>query len=337
MDVKDTCSEARENADMMSDCVQTLNARGFARMIYANYNFEINVAGTLWKGDIRMWENVCAWSTRLPNGGRANCVLEAMRRYPCSGLVYYGLKTVFGKSMVIGRKRIPRIPLGKDAIALFSPFATSKKSLKEWFENSAHVRIQETVVHMCAVSEYILRCSLISRQKEGPTTIFSMMEERIKQELDYRNRDIMRFRPWNILDELSDEDACICLRNAMWIGHSATLEGAKAARRNYARKKVHGKDRKKLKLWMLSRPLPEILDSVVRQLESVIKEQIGIDLDVDEFRLHMTRLLRKVETIYESVGLSELREDVEARIPDDLRDNGFGLPLPEPYRFVYSR
>lgn len=50
-----------------------------------------------WRGNSRFWENLCAIAIKLPAAGRAECILEAMERYPSSRLLYNDVPLLFGK------------------------------------------------------------------------------------------------------------------------------------------------------------------------------------------------------------------------------------------------
>ncbi|KAI0559757.1 hypothetical protein FGB62_138g028 [Gracilaria domingensis] len=283
-----------------------LRGNAIARRLHAEYEIGVMTGRIISKADIRLLQNVCSLAARLPSGGAADVVLEAMKRYPSSALVYWGLKNVFGKQMMIGNEKIQRITLSKNAVAVFSSSIKSCKALKEWFEDDTHAKMQETVFHMLAISEYILRCAFISKQRDDRAAFPSLIEERIQLERDGNGREVLSFQPWNILAELSDKDASICLEQALCIAHKAVLEGAAVAQKRYGRNKSPGKARKKINLLMLQQPLKEIMDRVIKGLESSAEEVVSITFETDFFHFQASRALRKMVTVYEDIyGLSQ--------------------------------
>ncbi|KAI0556772.1 hypothetical protein FGB62_380g00 [Gracilaria domingensis] len=214
-----------------------------------------------------------------------------------------------------------RVPLRRDAVAMFSPSTNSRKSVKEWFEDDTHVKMQEVVFHMSAMSEYILRCAFISKQRRDPSILPFLIEERIQLHQDHNNREVVSFHPCDILTELSDENASICLEEALFIAHAAVLQGAKAECKRYGRKRGYGRQRKKINMSMLRQPLTEIMDRVVKGLETSVEDVVGIPLEFDIFHLQASRALRKVMRIYEII-LGSHQEDLVEGASKDSNSNG---------------
>ncbi|KAI0558656.1 hypothetical protein FGB62_195g08 [Gracilaria domingensis] len=316
---------------------RTCSARAVARQIRAKNNVRILLNSCdYWKGETRMWENVCALCAKLPSKGNGNNIFDAMSRYPSSLLVYHGLKSIYGRNVVIAGKKIPRITVRENALNLFSPTASEETISKKWFEPNSLTRMQEVFMHMCAISEYILRCAYICKQartREGnpDCELFSLLETRIKEDRDYRGRKVLRFEQCLAPDELCVDFLSLCVQDSTYSAHTAVTQGAKEAVRKYGRKEGNGKERGRIQLWMLKRPLPEVLDALIQRIEEVVSRVLGNELDVEELRFRTMRLMQKVEKIYEDVGNVCFNDERSFRVPRDLPKKTRVLASSSPY------
>lgn len=69
------------------------------------------------------------------------------------------------------------------------------------------------------------------------------------------------------------------------------------------------------------------MDSLVVRISKSIRDVIGQDIDLDQFELEMTKLLRKVDMAFQEIGLLFYRnEGVESKTW--CRD-----PYSEPYKY----
>lgn len=117
----------------------------------------------------------------------------------------------------------------------------------------------------------------------------------------------------DILDEISEDEAVSCLRQSIRDAHGAVVIGSGIAERKYGTKKRGSVARQKVPLGRLGRILPEIMDALVVNLTNSLTKVVchtgpDRDLDVADFELRMTRVLRKVDKLYTQLGTIFYRE-----------------------------
>ncbi|PXF39558.1 hypothetical protein BWQ96_10741 [Gracilariopsis chorda] len=318
------------------------NARSFAQKIVKQYDVRILMNGSkYWKGETRMWENVCALSAKLPGEGRGRNIFDAMSRYPSSMIVYSGLKLLYGRNMVVGDRRVHRFSLPENAIALFSPGRSDGTIAKKWFEDNTLARMQELVIHMCAISEYILRCAYQAKEASAcagdeASCFLSFVESRIKVDQDCKNRKVLRFDSWDPMAELSSDCLASCLEKSLGVAHGAVIDGTKKACRKYGRKEGNGRSRVKIQLWMLKRPLPDVMDALINRLETVLRDILGDTIDFDMFRVYAMRHLRSVDSIFTEVGSVWCSHELDFRPPLERPKNTEALVSTRPYIYGLS-
>lgn len=219
--IPDVFCWAREKIDAEPESLEgkesLSGARSLARHVLGKQNVVIAMNEIdYWKAESRLWENIYAFAVKLPGDGKENNILDAMSRYPSSILVYRGVKYFFGRKMVIAGRKTPRFSLTKNALAIFSPSGSEESLSKKWFESNTLSRMQKMVVHMCAVSEYVLRCAYMSKRyrkfgEHQEYEFHALLECRLRTERDFKNREMLRFDPWDSLSELSPQDIFPCL------------------------------------------------------------------------------------------------------------------------------
>ncbi|KAI0556807.1 hypothetical protein FGB62_397g00 [Gracilaria domingensis] len=296
-----------------------------AQEISTRRNVRIDFEGghDWWKGELRFWENVCGMAVKLPSEGKGSNIFEAMRTYPSSILVFSGLRTVFGRYMVVGNSRIRRPSLSQNAISFFGPSGSYSDGARGWFEPEAYGRLQEMVIHLSAVAEYVLRgvrCAFrkCSRDESGKRFKFST-EERI-EETQSNGRKVIQLLNVTELGALSEEDVCCSLAKSMDIAHSSVIDGAAIAGEKHGQKRSKSDERRRVRMVMLRRPLHEVLDLFVEKIAVVVKEFTTNDLDMNDFYIQMTKLLRKVEKIYIEIGVASFEDLSEQKLQSSSQE-----------------
>lgn len=192
-------------------------------------------------------------------------------------------------------------------------------------------------IHMIASAEYSMRCAY--RSRESTTDVVSrcgkflqFVREKVVQERD-AEFNIIKLVSADILDEMPAETACLCLKQSLLIGHTAIADGAKAVGRRYCCRKTKLHEGHRVRLQMLQRIQPEVMDALVIGLSAAIRDVVGENVDFDEFELEMTRLLRKVDALFEEAGFMFFGSIMNNAKLDALPKRAEPLFSSKPYKF----
>ena len=214
------------------------------------------------RGHHRLWDNIVLFAAKLPSHGRASNIFEAMRRYPSSILVYDGVHVLFGKSRRIGSTKIDALRGSLKAFSEFGPFGVSRYARGKWYEPDAHGRMQEAIVHVIAVTEYVMRVAYRACDSNGVHKGSSgTFLDQLRSDIVIRNvagNTVFELKSLAKSEEISAGKMQDCLQRSVVIANKSIQDGAGIAGRKYGKKRKAGEERQKIPLWALKNMIPEI-------------------------------------------------------------------------------
>ncbi|CAN8076309.1 unnamed protein product [Agarophyton chilense] len=257
------------------------------------------------KGQLRFWQNLCHFAIKMPSAGLALNIMEAMKRYSSSILVNSGLNLLFGTKKMLGRV-VTRTSAVTACLSFFEKFGGyDKNGINFWFDTDAFGRMQEIVIHFAAVSEYLLRCAY--RAKELKSDRISAAEQFLrlaKRCIIETNGDFksLRFDSTDILDDMTNTSASMCLTEAIQLTRESFDGGTQALGRLIGKRKTKSQDRQRITLSKLGRFPVVHLDSLLENSCHHVQTIVEVFIDFDRFEVEVTRLLRVVSAVFEETG-----------------------------------
>lgn len=122
------------------------------------------------------------------------------------------------------------------------------------------------------------------------------------------------------LDCFSESEVECCLKHSMRDGHDAVVYGSRVAGRTLGQKRLGQVARVKVGLRQLGRIMPEIIGALVLNVTETVTNifsEAGLDKDIDDdvLELAMVKLLRRVENVYVSLGMTHFSQECKIAYP----------------------
>lgn len=161
--------------------------------------------------------------------------------------------------------------------------------------------MQEAVVHVTAVVEYVIHCAYTARRYEGTATSALMDQlDGIRHKTTDTGIEFLEIEHSDVRQgQIYD-----CLQTSVDTANKAILKGTGVTGRRHGRKAIDGEDKHLIPLWVLTRLLPEVMDVVIFELCLTVRQVIGAQFDEIEssFEIRMTDLLRIFDELYQKTG-----------------------------------
>lgn len=158
--------------------------------------------------------------------------------------------------------------------------------------------MQETVAHVTAVVEFVMRCAYTLQDSESLDELLEGIRHGVS---DAGGRVLQLER-----SSLSPKKVYDCLQQSVAITHRAIVTGTGIAGCKYARKSLEGSGRILIPLWAMMRMLLEVMDAVIFELSKAISERIGSPFTemASKFEMQMTNILKSVDNnkAYQQIG-----------------------------------